>query len=257
MANTQNRQISVRQLLLARSCTHSALTTADLRSRVKDIRRADRKHTSLVKDVARELMKDDQKQAAAHVKDKVATRSLSEQKAIIREARTIAAARIAGLEEGGDLEMGVLQKWLDTETGWTIVFQPNRVEVLTDEDGDYVNVLGWTDRNHVKGWQKDMARMFGLMQFIQERGEFRIKMVMDNLLTGETIWHEWLDSPEVALEQLKDVQAVLNRVEEARVSDRVPQRQAGQHCNGCPVKLACRQGQKFLTRQKASFRQAA
>jgi hypothetical protein len=255
MANTQNREISVRQLMLARFCTHSALTTADLRQRAEAMRSEDLKHKRLVKDVARSLLKDDQKKAAAQVQEKIATRSLSEQKTIIRKARKLVEARLAGLEEGDDLEMGVQQRWLDTETGWTILFQPSRVEVLTDEEGDYVRVLGWTDRHYVKYWQMEMARTFGLLQFIQEQGEFRIKMVMKSLLKGDTLWEETLDSPEVALEMLKEVRTTIAKLEDALVSDRVPQRTAGKHCFGCPVRLACRQGQKFLT--KLETRQAA
>ncbi|MDR3616604.1 MAG: hypothetical protein P4L53_23795 [Candidatus Obscuribacterales bacterium] len=246
MANTQNREISVRQLMLARFCTHSALTTPELRQRAEAMRSDDRKHRRLVKDVARSLLKDDQKKAAAQVQEKVATRTLSEQKLIIRKARKIAEARLAGLEEGIDLEMGVQRRWTNTETGWTVLFQPNRVEVLSDEEGDFVQVLGWTDRNYVPGWLKDTARTFGLLEFIEEKGEFRIKMVIKNLVHGGTLWEETLDSPEVAIEQLRDVQEIINRVEQARVSDRVPPRTAGKHCNGCPVKLACRQGQRFL-----------
>lgn len=247
MANTQDQKISVRQLMLARFCTHSALTTPELRARAEAMRGDKPKNKkSLVKDIARTLLKDDQQRAAIQVQEKVATRSLSEQKTIIRKARELVEARLAGLEEGGDLEMGVQKRWTDSETGWTILFQPNRVEVLTDEEGDYVQVLGWTDRSYVPGWQKDTARAFGLLEFIQELGDFRIKMVMKHLISGETLWEETLDSPEVAVKQLRDVQEVINRVEAARVSDRVPQRTAGKHCNGCPVKLACRQGQRFL-----------
>jgi hypothetical protein len=251
MANTHNREISVRQLMLARFCTHSALTTTDLRQRADAMRIDSRKHKRLVKDVARRLLKDDQRKAAAQAQGQVATRTLAEQKSIIRKARKIAEARLAGLAEGDQVQMAVQQRWYDSETGWTILFQPNRVETLTDEEGDYVRVLGWTDKHYVRFWQMEMARMFGLLQFIQEKGEMRIQMVLESLLKDQTLWDEWLDSPEVALEMLKEVQAVIRRLEDALVSDRVPPRTAGKHCNGCPVKKVCRQGQKFLARQHA------
>jgi hypothetical protein len=257
MANVQERKISVRQLMLARFCTHSALTTPELRERAEAMRSDDRNHRRLVKDVASSLLKDDQKRAKFQAQKQVATRPLSEQKTIIGQASKIVEARLADLEDGDDLEMGVQQSWFDRETGWTILFQPSRVEVLTDEEGDYVRVLGWTKRHDVKNWQKDMARMFGLLQFIQERGEFRIKMVMKSLHKGETLWEETLDSPEVALERLKDLQATIAKLERALVSDRVPQRTAGHHCNGCPVKHVCREGQKFLQRQIAPIGKAA
>jgi len=252
MANTHNREISVGQFMRARFCTHSALTTADLRQRADAMSIDNRKHKRLVKDVARRLLKDDQRKAVAQAQEQVATRTLSEQKNIIRQARKIAEARLAGLKEGDEVKMGVQQRWYDSETGWTIFFQPNRVETLTDEEGDYIRVLGWTDKHYVRFWQMEMARMFGLLQFIQEKGEMRIHMVMESLLKDQTFWDEWLDSPEVALEMLKDVQATIRRLEEALVSDRVPPRTAGHNCNGCKIKLACRQGQKFIKRQSAA-----
>lgn len=258
MADLFKREIAVNQLLMARFCSHSVLASKEARLRAREARSVEHFKSSALGDAVHKFMDG---AGVDRVDDALCAEapnlSMAEREELLVKARNIAQKKLAWLVPGESVRIEQLVSWLDKETGWKIYSQPDRVEVLTDEEGEYVQVLDWKLGGRIQRRHKEAARLFGLIEFMLRGGRMRIKMAVESLQDDATSWSEWLVSPHDALHMLRDVQDIVTRLSATMKLDQPVKRVPGSHCYGCKVRLACRQGEKWVARDKESRPAAA
>jgi hypothetical protein len=89
---------------------------------------------------------------------------------------------------------------------------------------------------------------------MRSKGEKRVKIVVESLKDVTSHWCEWIESPHDAILMLSEIQATLRQLDAAMLamdeSNRPARRTTGSHCYGCKIKEACREGSKWLARDK-------
>jgi hypothetical protein len=251
MANLRKRQIAVHQLVMAGKCLHSVLAPNESQQRAKANRSAERSHFSVLGDAVHKLMNN----KTIEVVEQALSADLSELPApervvVLEQAAAIAVKKKATLEAGDNVLVEKLQSWVDQETRWKIFSQPDRVETLSDDEGEYVQVRDWKLDTRVRARHKDSARIFGLIEYMRSKGQKRVKIVVESLLQSTSEWCEWIESPHDAIRMLLEIQTTLRQLDEAMQSDRPAKRTTGPHCYGCKIKEACREGGKWLVKDE-------
>jgi hypothetical protein len=251
MANLNRQEIAVHQLVAARECLYSVLAPRESHQRARMARTAEHAHFSVLGDAVHKLMSDKTIEVVAQtLSDDLSDLPEPEREIVLHQAAAIAQKKKAALEAGDNVLVEKLQQWVDTETRWKIFSQPDRVETLIDDEGEYVQVRDWKLDVRVRWRHKASARIFGLIEYMRSKGQKRVKVCVESLVGGASEWCEWITSPHDAINMLRDIQATLRRIEEAMKSDRPVKRTTGRHCYGCKIKNACREGGKWLAKDQ-------
>jgi hypothetical protein len=252
MANLNRREIAVHQLVMAGECLHSVLASRESHQRAREARTAVHARSSILGDAVHKFMSDKTVEVVAQtLSDDLSDLPEMEREIVLNQAVAIAEKKKAALEAGDNVLVEKLQQWLDKETRWRIFSQPDRVETLIDDEGEYIQVRDWKLDSRVRWRHKASARIFGLIEYMRWQGQKRVKVCVESLIGGASEWCEWITSPHDAIEMLRDIQATLRRIDEAMESDRPAKRTTGPHCYGCKIKNACREGGKWLARDQA------
>lgn len=246
MADLNHREIAVNQLLMARHCLHSALASPEALQRAKEARSNKGKRSSVLGDAVHKFMRGMNAEAvASDLDDRIAELPEAEREKVVQLAAAIAAKKKSCLEAGRNVRVERLQSWLDNQTHWTIFSQPDRVENLSDEHGEYIQVLDWKLSKTVRRRHKEAARLFGLIQFMRGQGRIRIKLAVESLVESTCHWSEWFSVSD-ALQLLQEVRETLTRLDQLMQSGAHAPRSSGEHCHGCKIKEVCRQGSKWI-----------
>ena len=145
---------------------------------------------------------------------------------------------------------------MEVGTGWTIFSKPDRVEKFTDNKGDYIQVLDFKLDGRVRDRHKDTIRLFGLVEYIINEGEMRIKLVVESFSNPNSNYVEWIETPHDAVLLLRDVQETLAKIEDAQSSTKALKRTTGEHCYACCMRATCKQGVRFLAQEKEKRQQS-
>ena len=254
MANLNRKEIAVHQLVMAGNCLHSVLAPNESRVRARLARTAEHVHFSVLGDAVHKFMNNKTIDVVAQtLSDDLSDLPEPEREIVLQQASAIAQKKKAALEAGENVLVEKLQSWVDLETHWKIFSQPDRVETLTDDEGEYVLVRDWKLDVKVRFRHKASARIFGLIEYMRSKGQKRDKVCVESLVGGASEWCEWIKSPHDAINMLREIQATLRRVDEgmeAMKSGRPVKRTTGPHCYGCKIQNACREGGKWVARDQ-------
>ncbi len=254
MANLNRREVAVHQLVMADKCLHSVLAPPESHVRSRLVRNAEHVHYSVLGDAVHKFMNNNSIQGVAQtLSDDLSDLPEPEREIVLQQAAAIAQKKKAALEAGDNVLVEKLRSWIDLETRWKIFSQPDRVETLTDDEGEYVLVRDWKLAVRVRWRHKASARIFGLIEYMRSKGQKRVKVCVESLIGGASEWCEWIASPHDAINMLRDIQATLRRLDEgieAKKSGRPVKRTTGPHCYGCKIQNACREGGKWVARDQ-------
>lgn len=248
MADLNKREIAVNQLLMASHCLHSVLAPSEAHKRAREARCDNEDRASVLGDAVHKFMRGMNEASVVNdLQERIAELPEEEREKVVQLAAAIAVKKKSNLKSGDNVRVERLQSWLDSETNWTIFSQPDRVEILADEHGEYIQVLDWKMTKYIRRRHKEAARLFGLIQFMRGKGRMRIKLVIECLVDASCNWSEWFSTSD-ALELLREVQETLTRLDESMKCDAHAPRTTGPHCHGCKIKEACKQGGKWIAR---------
>jgi hypothetical protein len=251
------REIAVNQLVMATHCLHAVLATPEKTQQARQARPEAATESALLGDAAHKLMAGREKEGIVAYLKKEAPELPSEKvEEIVQQAEQIATRFQARRDEGKELKVESRMCWKEMETAWKIFAQPDRVEIFTDEQGEYIQVTDLKLPKRVRRRHIEAARLFGLVLFMMLKApDVRIRLVVE-CLQEEKSYSEWLGPMSTVLDQLREVQETLRKIEDAAKSERVVPRTTGEHCFGCKLRDACRQGGKYIAREKAAAAEA-
>jgi hypothetical protein len=257
----KEKEIAVNQLVMARHCLHAVLASQDVLKRAVQEGSKERTVVTVLGDAVHRLMAGRQKDKVInHLQSETPQLPAEELATIVEKAERIADRVKARLSQGEDLKVEDVMSWTDVETGWKIFAQPDRVEKFTDEKGEFIAIRDLKFPKRVRERHKEAARIFGLVMFMKLKGDpnTRIQLIVE-CLQEDHAWEEWLGPVGMILDELNSVQDTLRRIDAAAAAaenGKVVPRSHGNHCFGCKLREQCKQGMKYIAREKAAIADA-
>lgn len=253
--NLSSRRIAVGRLSLAMYCMHSAMTKP---ATVRDAERSaspERKRVTLLGLAAAKLVAGLSEQAVATMlMQKEPTLTEDEAEQIVTDAQPAAESMRERRAQGGiGVKREKLYIWKDPQTGWEVTAEPDRVEPCWDDHGEFIQITDQKFPKFVRERHKQIVRLFGLVCYmILVQGgasNIRIKLCVESMRETHVEWF----SERTAEELLGQVRETIRKLEAAHAEpSRINPRAVGEHCHSCVMRELCRQGKKFLDRERAA-----